>query len=189
MPKSFRIVIGVISAVLVAALLVILYAYSQRNYMKNAYPIKYSEYVEKYSEKYELDPYFVYAIIRTESGFTPSATSPIGARGLMQVTSDTFDWIKNRLGDKESDFDSMYEPEKAVEYGVYLISYLTDTLGGYENVLCGYHAGVNKTKSWLTDADFSKDGNIIVEKIPYDDTSAYVKKVMKTYEIYSKLYK
>ncbi len=188
MSKSLRICIGVVSAVLVAALLVVLYAYSQRNYLKNAYPIKYSEYVEKYSEKYDLDPYFVYAVIRTESSFAPSATSSVGARGLMQVMSDTFDWIKNRLGDKESDFDSMYEPEKAVEYGAYLLSYLSDTLGGYENVLCGYHAGVNKAKSWLSDSEFSKDGNIIVEKVP-NDTRTYVKKVMKTYEIYSKLYK
>lgn len=189
MSRAFRFAFKVICVVLAAALLVGLLSYSQRLYLKNAYPIKYSEYVEKYSQEYNLDPYFVYAVIRTESDFTEKATSNIGARGLMQVTSETFDWIRARLGDSESTFDSMYNAEAAVRYGVYLLSYLRDVLGNEQNILCGYHAGVNRAKQWLSDENVSENGNIIPEKIPYDDTKAYVDKVMKTYNIYSKLYK
>lgn len=188
MLRSLKFAVRVLAVVLVAAILVALLAYSQRLYLKKAYPIKYNGYVEKYSMEYEVDPYFVYAVIRTESDFEKSATSPIGARGLMQVTQETFDWIKGKLGDSESTFDSMYDAETAVKYGVYLLSYLSRELGNEQNVLCGYHAGVNRAKNWLNDSEISKDGDIIVSEIPFDDTRAYVEKVTKTYNIYKKLY-
>ncbi len=189
MPRIFKTVIKIGAVVLILALLVWLFVYSQRLYFKKAYPIKFEEYVEKYSQEYDLDPHFVYAVIRTESDFTESATSSVGARGLMQVTEATFDWIKNRLKDKESTFDSMYEAEKAVQYGCYLLSYLKQTLGSEQNILCGYHAGVNRAKAWLNDDEISKNGQIIYENIPYPDTKQYVDKVMKTYLMYQKLYK
>ena len=188
MLRSVKFALKALAIVLVAAILIALLAYSQRLYLKKAYPIKYSEYVEKYASEFDVDPYFVYAVIRTESDFHASATSSIGARGLMQVTSETFDWIKGRLKDKDSTYDDMYEPESAVKYGVYLLSYLKSQLGNEQNVLCGYHAGVNRAKGWLSDSEISKDGEIIVSKIPFDDTRAYVEKVTKTYNIYKKLY-
>ncbi len=178
-----------ISVLIVAVLLVSLLVYSRRVYLKNAYPIKYGEYVEKYCEEYNLDPYFVFAVIRTESNFTPNVHSSVDARGLMQVTKETFDWISLRLGDKESTFDDMYDPETSVKYGVYLLSYLKEQLGSNQNILCGYHAGVNITKDWLSDEERSKNGEIIVSKIPYGDTKNYVEKVTKTYNMYVKLYK
>ena len=189
MVKSLKFAVKVLAVVLIAAILVVALAYSQRIYLKKAYPIKYSEYVEKYSQEYDVDSYFVYAVIRTESDFHKTATSPIGARGLMQVTNDTFDWIKGRLKDNISTFDSMYDAETAIRYGVYLLSYLKGQLGNEQNVLCGYHAGVNRAKGWLSDTEISKDGEIIVSEIPFDDTRAYVQKVTKTYNVYKKLYK
>lgn len=188
MTKAFKVFYKLMYIVLAAAVLIGLVVYSQRIYLKNAYPVKYSEFIEKYSSEYGLDPYFIYAVIRTESDFKQTATSSIGARGLMQVTEETFDWIKGRLGDNASTFDSMYDPETAVRYGVYLISYLRDVLGDEENVLCGYHAGVNRAKEWLSDEKYTQNGNILTDKIPYGDTRLYVNKVMETYRIYLKLY-
>ena len=54
------------------------------------YPRKYEQLVEKWAAAYELDPLLVYAFIRTESGFDPQATSSVDARGLMQMTEETF---------------------------------------------------------------------------------------------------
>ncbi len=188
MPKALKYLIRTIAVALAVVLLVYLLAYSQRLYLKKSYPIKYESFVEKYSGEYNLDPYFVYAVIRTESDFVNTATSSINARGLMQVTEDTFNWISGRLNDKESSFDSMYNPETSVKYGVYLLSYLKNTLGSEQNILCGYHAGVNRAKQWLSDESISTNNNIITDKIPYEDTKAYVKKVMQTYNIYKDLY-
>ena len=48
--------------------------------MNTAYPRKYDEYVTYYAGKYQIDPYILYSIIRTESNFNPQAESNVGAR-------------------------------------------------------------------------------------------------------------
>ena len=181
---SFKVIAGLLAAVLLVWMLV----HSQRLYLKKAYPVKYSQYVEKYSQEYNLDPLFVYSIIRTESDFIESAQSSVGARGLMQFTEETFEWVKSRLKDSESTFDSIYDAKTSVRYGAYLIWYLKDTLGTEENVLCGYHAGINRAKIWIADDEICENGKIITEKIPYPDTKQYVNKVMEAYKMYQKLY-
>ena len=61
------------------------------------YPQRFTEYVEYYAGKYGIDPMILYAFIRTESNFDPNADSDAGARGLMQITEVTFDWIKMKI--------------------------------------------------------------------------------------------
>ena len=51
--------------------------------------------MEQWAAEYELDPLLVYAFIRTESGFDPAATSSVEARGLMQMTEETFIWLRS----------------------------------------------------------------------------------------------
>ena len=53
---------------------------------------------DSYEECRDLDPLLIYTVIRTESGFDPMAESEVGARGLMQITEVTFDWIKSHYG-------------------------------------------------------------------------------------------
>ena len=43
--------------------------------LKQTYPKKWEECVEKYSTQYEIDPLLVYAIIKTESNFNERAVS------------------------------------------------------------------------------------------------------------------
>ncbi len=59
---------------------------------------KYNDLVEQYAAEYDLDPLLVYSFIRTESGFDPGATSSVDARGLMQMTEETFLWLRSKLG-------------------------------------------------------------------------------------------
>ncbi len=54
--------------------------------------------------KYNIDPMILYAFIRTESNFNPNAESNVGARGLMQITEITFDWIKMKIAPNESPY-------------------------------------------------------------------------------------
>ena len=48
-----------------------------------SYPMEYEAEVRRACEKYDLDPCLVFAVIRTESFFTPDAVSGAGAQGLM----------------------------------------------------------------------------------------------------------
>jgi len=46
--------------------------------------------VDKYSKQYNVDSKFVHSVILVESGYNPKATSPCGAKGLMQMMDGTF---------------------------------------------------------------------------------------------------
>ena len=74
---------------------------------------EYQALVEQYCQEFSVEPALCYAVIRTESSFNPEATSSIGARGLMQLTEETFDWVKSRL---EPQSDTTYDAMYAVSY-------------------------------------------------------------------------
>ena len=69
---------------------------------KTLYPCKYSALVEQYAAEYDLDPLLVYSFVRTESGFDPDATSSVEARGLMQMTEETFLWLRSKIAEGEN---------------------------------------------------------------------------------------
>ncbi len=155
---------------------------------KALYPIKYNEYVELYSAKYGMDKYFIYSVIKTESNFNENAESNVGARGLMQIMSDTFDWIKYRMSDgRNISYDDMYKAEYNIEYGTYMLKLLTDEYGDYETALAAYHAGRTTVNNWLSDKEYSSDGKTL-KKIPSKSTAHYVEKVMKAYKSYTNIY-
>ena len=58
-----------------------------------AYPIKYEDIVAKKAQENGIPVSVVYAVIRAESNFNAEAESRVGARGLMQVTKTTYEWI------------------------------------------------------------------------------------------------
>ena len=77
--------------------------------MSILYPRKYSVYVEKYSQEYNLDENLVYSIIKAESKFNEKALSRRGAKGLMQIADITRDWAIEQL--ELSDDIDIYDPE------------------------------------------------------------------------------
>ena len=94
------------------------------------YPVLYEEQVEKYSERNQIDKYLIYAVIKTESGFDEKAESNVGARGLMQLMEEAFDWVKFRMNDgRDVTYDDMFTAEYNIEYGTYLIMLLYEEYG------------------------------------------------------------
>ncbi len=172
---------------MVIALMAVGVKFLINKYNTIAYPIKYSEIVEKYCGERGLDKSFVYAVIYCESGFDAEAKSYVDARGLMQITSDTFDWLKFKMKDeREITFDDMYDPELNVEYGTFLLKFLLDEFEYPENVLCAYHAGRTTAKKWLENPEYSSGGKITAP--PYKDTASYMNKVMSVADTYRRIY-
>ena len=150
------------------------------------YPIEYSEYVDKYSEEFGVDKAVIYAVIRTESGFRPDVTSSAGARGLMQMIEDAFNWSQQRYGTEEVvDFDMAFDPETNIKYGTYILKLLYDEFGDYDLVFAAYHAGRGSVSAWLDNPKYSKDG--VLTDIP-SDTRHYINKVNQALIMYHKLY-
>lgn len=153
---------------------------------RSIYPCKFSQLVEDACEERGVPPSLVYAVIKNESSFRPDAVSSVGARGLMQLTEETFEWVKDRMGTEET-FEDMFDPEVNIRYGTYLLSVLLSEFKSQQNALCAYHAGWGSVKKWLADPNYAPDGQQ-VEIIPFADTDYYVDKVQKTAAIYQELY-
>ncbi len=152
------------------------------------YQIRYSEFVETAAEETGIDRYLIYAVIKTESNFNENAESDAGARGLMQIMEDAFDWVKFRMDDKRDVcYDDMYEPAYNIEYGSYLIKLLYEEYGDERTALAAYHSGRGSVNGWLEDEKYSSDGKTL-DEIPSNTTEHYVNKVMTAYEGYNNLY-
>lgn len=156
-------------------------------YNEIVYTKNYERYVDIYSKKYDVDKNLIYAVIKTESGFKPEAVSEVNARGLMQVTEETFDWLSSKMGTTgKYKFEDLHNPQLGIQYGTYLLKYLLDEFKTYNEVLSAYHAGRGIVNTWLKDKRYSDDGKTLKE-IPYSDTAHYVDKVMTAYKGYCKL--
>lgn len=175
--------------VMVVILLLISVAglFTYDRFLRETHPLKYTAYVERYASEYGIQPTLVYAVIKTESGFRADAVSNVGARGLMQIMEDTFDWIKFRLGDEETEYYDMYDPETNIRYGCYLLGFLLDEFGQTNEAMAAYHAGRGNVNDWLSDKRYSSDG-IHLDVIPIADTAHYVNKINKAMDNYVRLY-
>ncbi|HSS13118.1 MAG TPA: lytic transglycosylase domain-containing protein, partial [Rhizomicrobium sp.] len=128
---------------------------------------------------YTLDNSLVLAFARIESRFQVAATSPVGARGLMQVMPDT----ARRLG--VSDPDSLYQPGAALAVGQRYIAQLLERLDGNLLELGGaYNAGPSAVSRWRNTKAGGNDPLLFVESIPVAETRSYVKRVMLYHWLY-----
>lgn len=155
---------------------------------RKLYPLYYTDVVEASADEFGLPPELVYAVILTESSFDADAVSSAGAKGLMQLTDDTNEWVAWRLGE-ESEPSRIFEPGLNIRRGCYLLSYLYERFGGWNEALAAYNAGVGRVDGWLDDLLYSSDQKtLIVDKLPIEETRSYIAKVLKSAEKYKKLY-
>ncbi len=146
--------------------------------MKLIYPQKYSVYVEKYANRFDVDENLVYAVIKVESNFNPNAESDAGAKGLMQLMDSTAEECAAKLGISADPFD----PEDNIMLGTYYLSELIDSCGSVYNAIAAYNGGLANVKKW------SKDEYGDISDIPFGETEKYVDRVLDAYDNYCKLY-
>ncbi len=159
-----------------------------KSVMKKIYPLKYSEYVEKYAKEYDIDPYMVYAIIKAESNFNENAKSNSDAIGLMQIMELTAIETANKMNLNITEED-LFDPELNISIG---LKYFTDLLSKYNDnyylAIIAYNAGIGNVDKWIADGTIKEDASDI-ENVQFRETNNYVRKILRDYDIYKELYK
>lgn len=148
------------------------------------HPNEYTNYINEYSKEYNLDPILVRAVIETESKYNPNATSNVGAKGLMQITDSTGQWIADQIGIKDFNPEMLFDPKINIEFGCWYLANLNNEFHNEDNVAAAYNAGRNNVKQWLQNKQYSKDGQVL-DVIPFSETATYVKRI----NFYEKVYK
>lgn len=154
--------------------------------MHNIYPKEYAGSVYKYSEENELDPLLIFAIIKAESNFDYDVVSNRNAVGLMQLVDTTAKDVALRLK-IEYDEKSLYNPDTNIMLGVKYFSILYEKYKNIAVALTAYNAGMGTVDKWIESGTIKKDGSDI-ENIPYKQTNNYVRKILRDYDIYKRLY-
>lgn len=153
-----------------------------------AYPLGYWGLIAMYAEMHRIDPFLLLAIVREESSFDPRAISRSGARGLMQLMPYTAEWISKRIGRERPLEDDLFAYELNISFGTYYLAYLLDRFrGNLTLAIAGYNAGPTAVEQW-----YKEWGNLpmaeFIDSIPYSETKGYVKRVLKSYIEYLRIY-
>ncbi len=123
-------------------------------------PADVGKIVSEAGARHQVDPDLINSVIRAESGFNPTAVSPKGAQGLMQLMPQT----ASQLG-----VSNPFEPASNVDGGTrYLSELLRQYHGDLVKALAAYNAGPQRVTHY---------GGVP----PYRETHAYVARVIREY--------
>ena len=97
-----------------------------------------------------MDRALLFALMRQESRFDPTARSGAGARGLMQLMPSTASYVAGKLTTDIGRKPDLYEPETNMTLGQHYVRYLMDQKG-IENdlilTIAAYNAGPGNIES------------------------------------------
>jgi soluble lytic murein transglycosylase len=152
-----------------------------------AYPRAYQQHVEGPTRAPSVEPEFLFALMRAESGFYPQARSPAYALGLTQMVSRTAYNTARSIGLKGFRFWKLCQPKISIKLGSSHLADLQKRLDHHPAlVLAAYNAGEPAVMRWVKRrGDLALD--IFIEEIPYTETNRYVRKVLSFYAIYKAL--
>ena len=161
------------------------------------YPRPYRGQIQKLSIKYQVDIYYLYAIMHQESLFRERAISSAGAAGLMQIMPSTGLW----LGEKAKAFlnknvtrKNLEEPNINIELGTYYLRELLNKEGGdFFWASIAYNGGPGNKRKWkqlydMPSKDAESDFYYFLERLPVRESRNYCRKTFANYFRYTTMY-
>ena len=120
-----------------------------------------NDFIQAAATEHGIDPFLIKAIIKAESNFDPTAVSPKGAQGLMQLMPATARGLQ---------VTDPFDPQENISGGAKYLRFLLDSYRwDVELSLAAYNAGPGNVKK-------------AVPNIP--ETREYVAKVLNNYQSY-----
>ncbi|MCG2712501.1 MAG: lytic transglycosylase domain-containing protein [Candidatus Omnitrophica bacterium] len=146
-------------------------------WLRFVYADNLKEIINTTSDNYRIPSELIYRVIEVESSFNPYAQSLADARGLMQITRPTWDWICRDFLQVSWSFDEdSFNCEKNIIVGTRFLAWIKDYLHKHENelnaeqddlLLACYNAGPGTVKKYGFRVP------------PFEETQIYVAKINK----------
>ncbi len=155
---------------------------------RRSHPLAYRELVFEHGEKRRVDPFFALSIMREESRFEEGVRSLVGATGLMQLMPATARDTGRRIHLNHVVQD-LTNPQYNVPIGV---AYLGHVLKRFNHHIvfsaAAYNAGPGRVRQWKK--QFGRVPiDAFIERIPYQETRNYVRRVWLSYWVYQRIYR
>ena len=160
--------------------------HSPENY-RLYFPVLERETLISSAKENSVDPALVAALIRQESNFNPVATSPAGARGLMQLMPAVGKTLAEAKGIGQWDPDMLYQPATNIKLGTTHLSALVHKYPDIVRVLAAYNAGESRVEKWSSKTG-ANDPEVFTERIPFVETRDYVRTILRNRSYYEALY-
>lgn len=148
--------------------------------LEQRFPMPFKEAVVKRAQSINLDPAYVYGLIRQESRFIMDARSGVGASGLMQVMPATARETARRIGLTGFTADQITDLGTNITIGTGFLKLVLDDVGGsMPMAAAAYNAGPGRPRTWRGQSGSpTVDAAIWAESVPFAETRDYVKKVL-----------
>jgi soluble lytic murein transglycosylase len=141
-------------------------------------PLRHDDIIRQQASDKGLDAALIAAVIYEESRFRDQ-TSHAGARGLMQITPETADFIARRSGGIRFEQSDLATPQINIAYGAWFLRYLIDHYDGIQTpAIAAYNAGQTNVDGWVKAAG-GPDSFDAAGDIPFPETRAYVENVQE----------
>jgi soluble lytic murein transglycosylase len=154
--------------------------------LRAIYPWPARAALEAEAQEFGVDATLLVAIVRQESVFDVEALSPAGARGLAQLTPGTAA-ITARGLDVTFYPQWITVPDLNLHLGAAHLAELLRRYPRLEAAIAAYNAGPSPVNRWL-EREGADDPDQFIELIPYPETRAYVRSVLRNRELYRALY-
>ncbi len=135
---------------------------------------------------WKVDKALVWALVRQESAFSPSAKSVAGACGLMQLMPATAVHISKNPSLKQN-VSMLYETSYNLALGQKYVAYLSEKpyiRGNMFFLIAAYNAGPGNLYKWQKKLKYHNDPLLFIEIIPARETRIYIERVMANFWVY-----
>jgi soluble lytic murein transglycosylase len=148
-------------------------------------PRPYPELVRAAAARHGLDPNLIWAVMRVESVYNPSIVSYAGAIGLLQIMPRTGRLIAHALGRTDFTTADLLDPATNIEFGAWYLRSLLDRFEGrIPLAIASYNGGPHNVRRWMADHSPDLPVDALCERIPFDQTFRYVRRVLHHYRAY-----